>query len=61
MAQKRKLTAEAAAWIKWLLANTDLFQDQIAGMVNQNPGRVAEVKYGQRFPDVTAERPPWFA
>ncbi len=57
MTHKRKLTAEIAANIKWMLQNTDLFQDQIAARVDLNPGRVSDVKYGRRFPDVPPVAP----
>lgn len=57
MAQRRKLTAEKAAHIKWYNLNTDMFQDQIAAAVNQNPGRVSEVLSGKRFGDVPPMSP----
>lgn len=52
MARKRYLTAEKAGYIKFLKATTDLFQDQIAAIVDQNPGRVSEVLSGKRFAHV---------
>ncbi len=51
---KRRLTEEKAATILWLHATTDLHQDEIASLVNLNPGRVSEVLSGKRFPDVAA-------
>ncbi len=59
MTEKRVLTPEKAGWIKWLLDNTDLPQDQIAAKVDVNQGRVTNVKKGERYPDVPAIRPPW--
>jgi hypothetical protein len=55
---RRTLTAEQAGWIRWLSANTSLFQHQIAAAVETNQGRVSEVLRGDRFPGVPSTRPP---
>jgi hypothetical protein len=52
LTKRRHLTAEIAAEIKRLAATTDLFQDEIAAIVRQNPGRVSEILSGKRFSDV---------
>ncbi len=50
--KRNRLTAEIAAYIKWLLQTTTLFQHEIAAAVGLNQGRVSEVKRGKRFPNV---------
>ncbi len=53
MARRRlPLNEQTAAYIKWLLLNTNLYQDQIGALVDQNQGRVSEIKSGERFRDV---------
>lgn len=50
-----RLTAELAARIKRIAQETDLFQHEIAAMLNINQGRVSEVLSGKRFGEVAPE------
>lgn len=56
---QKRLTAKQAAYIKWYLKNTGLFQHEIAAHVGLNQGRVSEVKQGKRFAGVKPECPPF--
>lgn len=60
MAKRRTMSDIIAGYIKWFLQNTDLHQDQIAAQVDQNQGRVSEIKSGQKYGHVPPVRPPWF-
>lgn len=51
------LTETMAAAIKWLLAQTDMAQHQIAAMFNINQGRVSEVNTGKRYAQTPAIDP----
>lgn len=58
MPKKNKSTqvsAQIAAWVKWLYANTPLNQAQIAALFNLNQGRVSEIVNGTRFPNITPQ------
>ena len=50
--KRRRLNAQIAAHIKWLLATTTMFQHEIAALLGINQGRVSEVKNGKRFKNV---------
>ncbi len=51
MTRRRKMNAHKAAIIKKIkLERPDLFQDQIAALVDVNPGRVSEVLNGKSYP-----------
>lgn len=50
--KRTKLTAELAAYIKWLLQTKTMFQHEIAALVGINQGRISEIKNGKRFPNV---------
>lgn len=47
------LTAEDAALIKGMIARGDRHHD-IAAFFGQNSARIAEIKNGERFPDIPA-------
>jgi predicted XRE-type DNA-binding protein len=49
MKYSRPLTAELAAKIKRLAREEDLYQHQIAALLEINQGRVSEVLSGKRF------------
>ena len=46
---RKTLSAETAAKIRFLSANTDLFQHQIAAALDINQGRVSEVLRNKRY------------
>ena len=50
-----RVSAQIAAWIKWLYANTQLNQAQIAALFNLNQGRVSEIINGARFPNIAPQ------
>lgn len=53
-----ELTADIAAYIRWLWANTSLNQAQIAAVLGAlNQGRVSEVLNNKRFAGVAPK--PW--
>lgn len=55
MRKRTKMTAFVAAQIKKLARDTELFQHEIAALLNINQGRVSEVLTGKRYSEVSPE------